>query len=115
MGLGHWRQQRAPRGGSPQEVQADEVRRHPLRTVDGDRRGRRGGAGEEEGPLRQLIPPSVSTRIGPTRDNLLRCQDTCRAHAVCLVVFVAISGTYLVPGSWRTVPSYLDVPSLFFL
>merc|ERR1712086_102079 len=111
-------QQRAPRGGSPQEVQADEVRRHPLRTVDGDRRGRRGGAeegearqdqGEEEGPLRQLIPPSVSTRIGPLRETTCSGQN-CRACR--LVVFVAISGTYLVPG---TVPSYLDVPSLFFL
>merc|ERR1712194_733679 len=89
----------------------DEVRRHPLRTVDGDRRGRRGGAeegearedqeGEEEGPLRQLIPPSVSTRIGPLRETTCSGQ---LSRAFRLVVFVAISGTYLVPG---TVPSYL--------
>ena len=37
LALTRRRQQRAPRGGSPQEVQADEVRRHPLRTVDGER------------------------------------------------------------------------------
>lgn len=52
LALTRRRQQRAPRGGSPQEVQADEVRRHPLRTVDG------------ESPKPNPHPPTAS---GPLR------------------------------------------------